>query len=495
MSSNDLDVIIVGAGLSGIGAAWRLQEACPDFSYAILEGREAIGGTWDLFRYPGVRSDSDMYTLGYPFKPWTGETPLASGGAILRYLEETARSAGIDRQIRFKHRVTHARWSSDEQRWTLEVEADGRPITLRARFLHLCVGYYSYDRAHEPGFQGVETFGGQLVHPQWWPEGLDVSGKRVVVIGSGATAATLVPELAKQAAQVTMLQRSPTWYLALPSDDRLAKALRAVLPLRWSHQLVRMKNVLLATAFYQFCRRFPTAAARLLRRGVKAFLPDRPLAPDFEPRYPPWDQRVCVVPDGDLFTALRSGKAAIATDTIERFTERGVKLTSGRELEADVVVTATGLKLLALGGIEVHVDGRRLIPAEQLVYKGLMFAGVPNLSWCVGYTNASWTLRADLSAQYLCRLLRHMKTFGYASAAPDGSLAPADRRPLLEIAAGYVTRAAPELPSQGTSAPWRLRQNYLLDWQEMRFSSVEESMRFRAEATSRHGETALSRST
>ncbi|MBL8939254.1 MAG: NAD(P)/FAD-dependent oxidoreductase [Archangium sp.] len=475
---NDFDVIIVGAGLSGIGAAWRLQQQCPGLRYAVLEGRASLGGTWDLFRYPGVRSDSDMFTLGYPFRPWKGPRALASGAEILEYVRETAQSAGIDRHIRFRHRVKSAAWSSAAQRWVLEVEADGKPTTLRARFLHLCVGYYSYERAHQPRFEGLDEFRGQVVHPQWWPESLDVSGKRVVVIGSGATAVTLVPELARTAAHVTMLQRSPTWYLALPGRDRLVALLRRLLPATWAHLAVRTRNVLLATAFFQFCRRFPRAAARLLERGVRRHLPGRPLAPDFTPRYAPWDQRVCVVPDGDLFTSIRDGRASVVTDAVERFTERGVRLSSGRGLDADIVVTATGLELLALGGIELQVDGRRLVPSEQVVYRGLMFADVPNLSWCVGYTNASWTLRADLAAQYLCRLINHMQAAGFTSARPDGRQAPEARRPLLELSSGYVARAAPRLPSQGDAAPWTMRQNYLLDWRELRFAPVDEAMQF-----------------
>jgi cation diffusion facilitator CzcD-associated flavoprotein CzcO len=472
--TEELDVLIVGAGLSGIGAAYRLMTECPSKRFAIVEARGAIGGTWDLFRYPGVRSDSDMFTLGYPFHPWTDSRALADGPSILAYIRETARRFGIDRHIRFHHKVVRANWS--DRHWTVEIEGQK---TIRARFLYVCGGYYSYDQAHAPPFPGAERFKGKIVHPQWWPSDLDHAGKRVVVIGSGATAVTIVPAMAETAAHVTMLQRSPTYVMSLPARDPIADAVRRRLPGRLAHRIVRSKNVLLGLALYQFCRRFPDRARRFLQEQVAQKLPDGyPVEPDFTPRYQPWDQRLCLIPDGDLLRAISAGKASIVTDTIDTFTETGVKTSSGRTLEADVIVTATGLKLLPCGGIKVSVDERVVEPRDAIVYRGLMLDGVPNLAWCVGYTNASWTLRADLSSRYVCRLLNLMDRKGHTVAVPRADLRPDERQPHLGLTSGYVARAAGEMPRQGTRAPWLLRQNYFLDLMTMRLGRVTDSMSF-----------------
>jgi len=476
--TTDLDVIIVGAGLSGIGAAYRIQTECPTKRYAILEARDVIGGTWDLFRYPGVRSDSDMFTLGYPFHPWKAAKAIADGPAILDYVRETSTTFGIDRHIRFGHRIVCARWSSADARWTLDVEvgAARRAEQLRCRFLYVCAGYYRYDTAHTPVFAGAETFRGTVVHPQWWPAELDYTGKRVVVIGSGATAVTIVPAMAARAAHVTMLQRSPTYIASLPDKDPISDAIRAVLPPHAAHRLVRAKNVAMSMAFYQFCRRFPKAAARYLVKQVATHLPPGyPVERDFTPTYNPWDQRMCLVPEADLFKAISAGTASVVTDTIERFTETGLRTGSGAELEADIVVTATGLTLVPCGGIRLVVDGRAVEPRDALVYKGMMLSDVPNLAWCVGYTNASWTLRADLSWRYVCRLLRHMDRHGYDQAMPHADPAQVQPRPLLDFTSGYVVRAADILPRQGSRAPWFLRQNYLLDFLSTRFGRVTDA--------------------
>lgn len=475
MGENDYEVIVVGAGLSGIGAGYHLKHDCPGTRFVILEGRDAIGGTWDLFRYPGVRSDSDMFTLGYPFHPWKEANAIADGPSILAYLRDTARTYGIEDHVRFGRKVVAASWSSEDAAWTLEVRTAAGVERYRTRFLYLCSGYYAYDEAHDPDLPGRARFGGRIVHPQWWPEDLDYAGKRVVVVGSGATAVTLVPALAKQAAHVTMLQRSPTWIASLPAEDRLAKGIRAVLPERAAHRTVRWKNALLNLGFYQFCRRFPRAARRVLLKRVRALLPlDVPVDPHFTPRYDPWDQRLCLVPDGDLFAALASGRASVVTGEIDTFTETGIRLASGDELAADVIVTATGLKLLPVGGIRLEVDGRPVDPAETLVYKGLMLGGVPNLAWSVGYTNASWTLRSDLSSRFVCRLLNHMDRHGQVRAVPRPEAAGEGRAPLLDLNAGYVRRAADRLPKQGTKAPWRLRQNYVLDYVATVFGRVDD---------------------
>ncbi|SCL36621.1 Predicted flavoprotein CzcO associated with the cation diffusion facilitator CzcD [Micromonospora nigra] len=481
MSSDHVDVLIVGAGLSGIGAACHLRRNCPDKTYAVLEARGAIGGTWDLFRYPGIRSDSDMYTLGYSFRPWTDPKAIADGDSIRRYVRETADEYGVTGHVRFHHRVVGAEWDSERAVWTVRVHrADtAETVTLTCGFLFICSGYYRYDAGYTPEFPGIGRFTGQVVHPQHWPADLDHTGKRIVVIGSGATAVTLVPALAERAAHVTMLQRSPTYVLARPSRDVLADALRRVLPEKALYPVVRWKNVLLATANYQVSRRAPGLVKKLLRWAAKGRLPagydvDR----HFSPRYDPWDQRLCVVPDGDLFTALSNGRASIVTDTIDTFTETGIRLASGAELAADVVVTATGLNLLALGDTTLTVDGTPVDLARTVAYKGMMLSGVPNFAMTVGYTNASWTLKADLVATYVCRLLRHLDRTGQQVATPlpppDGELAP-----IIDLTAGYVLRSVDALPKQGARAPWRLHQNYPRDVLLMRHGRLaDEGVRF-----------------
>jgi cation diffusion facilitator CzcD-associated flavoprotein CzcO len=474
--TRELDVIVVGAGLSGIGAGYRLKTECPDQRFAILEARDHIGGTWELFRYPGVRSDSDMFTLGYPFHPWKAAKAIADGPSILAYIRETAATFGIDAHIRYRHRVVAARWSSADARWRLDVEVGEQrtPEVLTCRFLYVCAGYYRYDAAHAPVFPGVDRFRGVIAHPQWWPADLEHAGKRVVVIGSGATAVTLVPALAERAAHVTMLQRSPSYITARPNQDRIADALRAALPPGLAHRLVRGKNAALGLAFYQFCRRFPRLAARLMIKEVKRHLPPGyPVERHFTPRYAPWDERLCLVPDADLFRAISAGTASVVTDTIASFTETGIRVASGEHLDADIIVTATGLALHPLGGIRLVVDGAALAPRDLLVYRGMMLSGVPNLAWCVGYTNASWTLRADLSSRSVCRLLDHMARHGYDQVIPRPETDDVQPRPLLDLNSGYIARAAADMPSQGSRAPWYLRQNYFLDLFTARFARID----------------------
>lgn len=480
----DFDVIIVGAGLSGIGAAYRLMTECPTKSFTILEARDAIGGTWDLFRYPGVRSDSDMFTLGYPFHPWTAAKAIADGPSILEYIRETSTKFGIDPHIRYKHRIVHASWSTDACQWTLEAEVTGsdgsvEKKTYRCKFLYLCAGYYNYDKAHDPGFAGVDRYRGKVVHPQWWPEDLDYTDKRVIVIGSGATAVTIVPAMAEKAKHVTMLQRSPSYITSLPASDVIADKIRAFLPANAAHSVVRTKNMLMSMGLYQFCRRQPKLAAKLLKKGVRSFLPkDYEVDTHFQPRYNPWDQRLCLVPDGDLFKPIREGKATVVTDSIDTFTENGIRLKSGTEIEADIVVTATGLRIQPVGGVKFTVDGKQMKASDLLVYKGLMLSGIPNLAWCVGYTNASWTLRADLTSRYVCRLLNLMDKRGYDIAIPTVEDDGGGTRPLLDLNSGYVTRAESDLPKQGNKTPWYLRQNYVLDFMSMRLGRVDDSMTF-----------------
>jgi monooxygenase len=476
-TTEHVDVLIVGAGLSGIGAGCHLRMRCPGKTFAILESRNAIGGTWDLFRYPGIRSDSDMFTLGYPFRPWPEAEAIADGPSIRSYVRDTAREYELEDAIRFHQRVVAAEWSTEDARWTVDVERTDTQerLQLTCGFLFMCTGYYRYDEGFTPEFEGSERFGGEIVHPQHWPEELDYAGKRVVVIGSGATAVTLVPAMAGQAAHVTMLQRSPSYVVSLPGTDPLASLLRRVLPAKAAFRIVRWKNVLLPAAFFHACRRWPKLMKGLIRRGVMNRLPaSYDVDTHFAPRYQPWDQRLCLVPDGDLFESISAGQATVVTDRIETFTEKGLKLESGTELEADVIVTATGLNLLMLGGMRIAVDGRDVDLSETVGYKGMMLSGVPNMAVALGYTNASWTLKCDLVTQYVCRLLQHMDANGLRQATPRTPDQSVATEPFLDLASGYVLRSIHTLPKQGSRAPWRLYQNYIRDVLMMRRGALED---------------------
>ena len=476
-SQSHVDVLIVGAGLSGIGAACHLARRRPGTSYAILEARAALGGTWDLFRYPGIRSDSDMFTMGYSFEPWTDPAAVADGPSILDYLTRTARSHGVDRAIRYQHRVVRAEWSSQHAVWTVAVDRTdtGERTEMTCSFLWLCAGYYRYDQGYAPGWPGKEHFHGEVVHPQHWPDDLDVTGRRVVVVGSGATAVTVVPALARDAAHVTMLQRTPSYVMPVPGDDAVARTVLAALPPKAAHSVMRWKNVLVGQGTYTLSRRRPELARRLIRRAQREYLPagfdaDTHLTPPYEP----WDQRLCMVPDGDLFTAVAAGRASIVTDTIERFEPTGVRLASGRVLDADVVVTATGFTLNPLGGVELVVDDVPVEMGATVTYLGTMLSDVPNMAFVVGYTNAAWTLKADLVSNFVCRLLDHMDKKGYRVVTPQPP--PPDdtvRRPIIDFSSGYVTRSLSALPQQGSRIPWRLFQNYPLDVALFRYRPMD----------------------
>lgn len=479
-----LDVLIVGAGLSGIGAAVHLQQRCPGKRYAIFEARGSIGGTWDLFRYPGIRSDSDMYTLGYSFKPWREAKAIADGPSILEYVRETAREHGVDRHIRFGQQVVAASWSSEQACWTVDAldKASGERRAVRTRFLYMCSGYYSYDRAFRPAFEGEDEFKGTVVQPQFWPEGLDYAGKRVVIIGSGATAVTLVPAMAEHAAHVTMLQRSPTYVVSRPAEYRFATRWFRRFPARLAYFLTRWRVIGESMFLYHMARKHPDEARRRIVSLAKRDLgPGFDVATHFTPRYKPWDQRVCVAPDGDMFKAIRAKRASVVTDTIERFTQGGIRLASGSQLDADIVVMATGLQLNALGDATLTIDGQPFSPGQSMSYKGMMLSDVPNFAMAFGYTNASWTLKADLTAAYVCRLLRYMDRRKLAVAVPrrEPGLEP---RPFVNFTSGYVQRAFDILPKQGSRKPWQVHQNYLKDLLEIRYGRVNDgAMRFGAQ--------------
>lgn len=459
-----IDVLIVGAGLSGIGAAKHLQTHSPQSSWCILESRDAIGGTWDLFRYPGIRSDSDMYTLGYSFKPWIDHKAIADGSTIRQYIQKTADENGITPHIRHGHSVTHASWSSSEACWTLTANQknNDQPVVLKARFLYLCCGYYSYKNGYQPNFPGQASFKGDWVHPQFWPEKLNYEQKKVVVIGSGATAVTLVPEMAKKAAHVTMLQRSPTYVISRPAEDGFSLTLQKFLPSKLAYQITRAKNVILGMLSYQLARSQPEFVKRYLVKIAAKQLRSDEQAQHFSPDYKPWDQRLCLIPDGDLFKQIRRGHASVVTDTIQTVTENGLQLSSGQFLEADIIVSATGLSLNMLGDIQVTVDGQAFKPSQAMAYRGMCLSGLPNAIMTFGYTNASWTLKADLTAVYACRLLNYMRQHGYRKVVPvrDASVAEQD---YLSFTSGYVQRASSILPKQGSRAPWQVNQNYIKD--------------------------------
>jgi monooxygenase len=477
MSCEHVDVLIVGAGISGVGAGCRLQEKCPGKTFAILEARGAIGGTWDLFRFPGIRSDSDMFTLCYPFRPWSGAQAIVDGASILDYVRETARAHGLEERIRFHHRVVAAEWSSGDARWTVEVERGdtGETVHLTCGFLFTSTGYYRYDEGYTPEFQGIEHFGGEVVHPQFWPEDVEYSAKRVVVVGSGATAVTLIPALAQRAGHVTMLQRSPSYIISLPAVDAIAGVLGRVLPTRLAYPIVRWKNVLIALAIHGFSRRRPAAMRRLIRTLLKRRLPPGfDIDTHFNPSYEPWDQRMCIVPDGDLFDAIGSGRVSVVTDRIEAFTETGLALASGTELEADLVVTATGLTMVPFGGIRLGVDGSDVELDEALVYRGMQISGVPNMAFAFGYTNQSWTLGSDLTCEQVCKLLNHMDERGYTVCTPRRPDPAMTGVPFADLTSGYVLRAIDHFPKQGSQDPWRREQNYLRNRRSMRRDPIDD---------------------
>jgi monooxygenase len=487
MADEHVDVLIIGAGVSGIGAGCRLKQRCPGRTFAILDARDAIGGTWDLFRFPGIRSDSDMFTLCYPFRPWSEARAIVDGWSIREYIRETAHEHGIDEQIRFGHRVVAAEWSSDDGRWRVEVQRvdTGETLHMTCGFLFACTGYYRYDEGYRPQFPGLEHFGGQVLHPQFWPEDADHRGKRVVVIGSGATAVTLIPAVAQTAAHVTMLQRSPSYVLSLPGVDPVAAVLQRVLPARLAYPIVRWKNVALTLAIYRLSRHRPQTARRLIRNlAARRLPPGYDIDTHFNPTYEPWDQRMCIVPDNDLFDAIRAGRVSVVTDEIETFTETGVALKSGTELAADLVVTATGLRMVPLGGITLRVDGLEVDLADRVAYRGMMVTGVPNMAFAFGYINQSWTLGSDLTCEQVCLLLNHMDERGFAQVVPrhrDG--APADA-PFATLTSGYMRRDIGQFPRQGPRDPWNRAQNYAVNLRAARRMPIDhDALEFSAAAS------------
>ncbi len=479
-NSNDAttlyDVLVVGAGLSGIGAAYHLQTACPHKSFAVLEARSAIGGTWDLFKYPGIRSDSDMYTLGFPFSPWENPKAIADGPAILQYIKDTATKFGIDKKILFNHKVIDASWSDADKLWTIQIAANAEvpKSQLRCKFLFMCSGYYDYDKGYTPEFAGCDLFKGTIIHPQKWDSNIDYANKKVVIIGSGATAITLVPEMAKKAEKVIMLQRSPSYVVSLPSKDVIANFFRKVLPSKMAYHLARWKNILFAIGFYNASRKWPEGVRKFIQKGIKKELGETFDMKHFDPKYKPWDQRVCIVPDADLFHSIKTGKVEVVTDTIERFTTKGILLTSGKELEADLIVTATGLKVQLLGGMTMHINGELANSGSMHCYRGVMFSDVPNFAITVGYTNASWTLKCDLNCQFVTKVLNFMEAKKYSVCTPRFDSSVFKSEPLLDFDAGYVLRAFDSLPKQGSKHPWKVYQNYIKDLFSLKMESVND---------------------
>lgn len=477
-STNYFDVIVVGAGLSGIGAAHYLQTDCPDKTYALLEMRDTIGGTWDLFQYPGIRSDSDMYTLGYTFRPWTLSKAIADGGDILKYIRDTAKEEDIEKNIRYNHKIITSKWSSEEQQWTIEVKRTDTKETVQftCNFLLMCSGYYNYDHGYTPNFKGADKFKGQIIHPQKWTSDIDYTDKKIIVIGSGATAVTLVPELSKKASKVIMLQRSPSYIASAPSEDKTANFLRKTLPSKIAYSISRWKKVLTGMFFYYLAKKKPKWVKKIIRDGTqKALGTDYDVAKHFTPKYDPWDERFCLVPDGDLFHALAKKKAEIVTDHIDQFTETGILLKSGETLEADIIVTATGLDLKFMAGLQVTVNNKKVKASELYVYRGTMFSNVPNLALITGYTNASWTLKSDLSSQFICRVINHMHKTNTREVTPElnGDM---DNIPLIDFSSGYIERAKGKLPKQGTKRPWKLNQNYVLDIMNYKYSKLKDDV-------------------
>lgn len=471
------DVLIVGAGISGVGAACHVKQNCADKTFVVVESREAIGGTWDFFRYPGIRSDSDMYTMGYSFKPWIGDKALADGDSIREYICDAAAENEISRHIRTGHRVQAAQWSSERASWQVNIlqVASGEVVQIECSFLYLCTGYYDYEKPHEPEFKGSENFKGTIVHPQHWPKDLDYSGKKVVVLGSGATAVTMVPAMAAQAAHVTMLQRTPAYILSVDEVDSMSVFLRRYLPDKLTYNITRWKNILSGMMVYQICTRRPEWAKAFVRKGLVALLgEDYDIDKHFKPDYEPWDQRLCMVPDGDLFHSINEGKASVVTDHIDHFTETGICLRSGEELEADLVVTATGLTIKLFDGIAMTVDDEPVVVPQKTIYQGMMLSDVPNLAFTVGYTNASWTLKADLAADFVTRIMKYMKAKGYRQCCPRDNTGDEHNEPMMTLKSGYVERAASDFPHEGSKAPWKMHQNYILDKLTFKLASLKD---------------------
>lgn len=475
---NFYNVLVIGAGISGIGAGHYLKKNCPNKSFAIIENRDSIGGTWDLFKYPGIRSDSDMFTLGYAFKPWISEKAIADGPSILEYLNETVKENNLKENINFNKKVVSAHWRSEDDLWKVvikdNISEEEKEVTCN--FLFMCTGYYKYENGYTPDFPGIENFNGQVIHPQHWPENLNYENKKVIVIGSGATAATIVPELSKKTKYVTMLQRSPTYFVSYPDIDLLANRLRKILPKSLAYTIIRLRNVFFQQWLYTMCRKYPKFIKKRLLKAVKDVLPNANIEKDFNPRYNPWEQRMCLVPNGDLFESIKSNGVKIETDEIEYFQNNSIKLKSSKELEADIVITATGLNLQQFGGTEIFVDNNKINPAETMTYKSMMFSGIPNFANSFGYINASWTLKADLTCEFVCKLLNHMDKNGFSSCVPKPDQSVKEQEDWLasEFSSGYIHRAIHLFPKTGDKSPWTNNQNYFKDFYEIKFGKVND---------------------